>query len=117
MLLLSNLFVIRGKVTVEAVVVRQEVRRRRVRVVHQSIVHVFVIRTDSLPKPHLFNTLSVFLPSTLLSGAWLHIVISVVELCGCILLLLLLLLTIGIVVLLLHSHHWLVLLLLVLHHF
>ena len=67
MLLLSDLFIIRSEVTVESVIIREEVRGCGVRVIQQSIVHVFVVRADPLPQPHLLDPLSVLLPRTLLS--------------------------------------------------
>jgi hypothetical protein len=114
MLLLSDLFIIRSEVTVESVIIREEMRGCGVWVIQQSIVHVFVVRADPLPQPHLLDPLSVLLPGTLLPRPRLHIVISVIELCRVVLLLLLLLhLSIGVIVLLLHSER----VLLLLHHF
>ena len=114
MLLLSDLFIIRSEVTVESVIIREEVRGCGVWVIQQSIVHVFMVRADPLPQPHLLDPLSVLLPRTLLSRPRLHIVIRVIELCRVVLLLLLLLhLSIGVIVLLLHSQR----VLLLLHHF
>ena len=111
MLLLPDLLVIGGEVAVESVVVGQEVRGRGVRVVQQGIVHVFVVGADPLAQSHLLDPLSVLLPSSLLSGARLHIVVGVVELGWSVLLLLLSPVWI-IVLLLLHSHR----VLLLLHH-
>jgi hypothetical protein len=114
MLLLSDLFIICSEVTVESVIIREEMRGCGVWVIQQSIVHVFVVRADPLPQPHLFDPLSVLLPGTLLPRPRLNIVISVIELCRVVLLLLLLLhLSIGVIVLLLHSER----VLLLLHHF
>ena len=114
MLLLSDLFIICSEVTVESVIIREEVRGCGVWVIQQSIVHVFMVRADPLPQPHLLDPLSVFLPCTLLSRSRLHIVIRIIELCRVVLLLLLLLhLSIGVIVLLLHSER----VLLLLHHF
>jgi hypothetical protein len=114
MLLLSDLFIIRSKVSVEPVIIRKEVRGCGVWIIQQSIVHVFVVRADPLPQPHLFDPLSVLLPCTLLPRPRLHIVIRIIELCRVVLLLLLLLhLSIGVIVLLLHSER----VLLLLHHF
>jgi hypothetical protein len=115
MLLLSDLFIIRSEVTVKSVIIREEMRGCGVRVIQQSIVHVFVVRADPLPQPHLFDPLSVLLPGTLLPRSRLNIVIRIIELCRVVLLLLLLLLhlSIGVIILLLHSQR----VLLLLHHF
>jgi hypothetical protein len=114
MLLLSDLFIISSEVTVESVIIREEMRGCGVWVIQQSIVHVFVVRADPLPQPHLLDPLSVLLPRTLLSRPRFHIVIRVIKLCRVVLLLLLLLhLSIGVIVLLLHSER----VLLLLHHF
>ena len=119
-LLLPYLLVIRCEIPIEAVVVGQEVRRRGIRIVHQCVVHVLMVRPDSLTQPHLLYTLSIFLTRALLSRARLHIVVSVVELSWLVLLLrgllilllvLRLLLTATIVVLLLHPERLLLLLL------
>ena len=103
MLLLSDLLIICSKVTIETVIIWQEVRRSGVWVVQQGIVHVFVIRAYSLPESHLLDSFSVLLPCTLFPSPRLHIVICVIELSGIILILLLLHLSIWVVVLLLHS--------------
>jgi len=79
-LLLPYLLVIRCEIPVESVIVGQEVRRRGIRIVHQRVVHVLMVRPDSLTQSHLLNTLSIFLARALLSRARLHIVVSVVEL-------------------------------------
>jgi hypothetical protein len=114
MLLLSDLFIICSEVTVESVIIREEVRGCGVWVIQQSIVHVFMVRADPLPQPHLLDPLSVLLPCTLLPRSRLNIVIRVIELCRVVLLLLLLLhLSIGVIILLLHSER----VLLLLHHF
>jgi hypothetical protein len=59
-LLLSECFIMRSEVTVPAVLLRQKVATRGIWVVQQSVIHVLVILTDSLPQTHLLNTVSVF---------------------------------------------------------
>ena len=86
-LLLPDLLVIRCEIPIEPVIVGQEVRRRGIRIVHQCIVHVLMVRPDSLTQSHLLNTLSIFLPRAFLSRSRLHIVVSVVELSSLVLLL------------------------------
>ena len=88
-------------------------RGRGVRVVHQRIVHVLVIRTDPLAQPHLLDPLSVLLARPLLPRPRLHVVVRVVKLR--------LLAPAVVILLLLHAKRMLLLLLLLLlvaeHHF
>ena len=59
MLELSLHLVVRCKVSVPSVVLRQKVAALGIRIIEESIIHVFVIGADAFPEAHLLDPISV----------------------------------------------------------